>query len=74
MINLMLHSLQPFHGAVNFILAQFYSGVNKGSDLVEEVALSEDIWTRGQITHEDFSLVTLGGLNLLAPEDISRDG
>ena len=28
MLNLMLHRLQPFHGAVNFILAQFYIGVN----------------------------------------------
>src|SRR5260221_6202950 len=28
MLNLMLHSLQPSHGAVNFILAQLYTGVN----------------------------------------------
>jgi hypothetical protein len=28
MVNLMLHSLQPFHGAVNFILAQLYIGVH----------------------------------------------
>src|SRR5437016_14278082 len=28
MMNLMLHSLQPSHGAVNFILAQLYIGVN----------------------------------------------
>jgi hypothetical protein len=28
MMNLMLHSLQPSHGAVNFILAQLYTGVN----------------------------------------------
>ena len=28
MMNLMLHSLQPAHGAVNFILAQLYVGVN----------------------------------------------
>jgi hypothetical protein len=28
MMNLMLHSLQPAHGAVNFILAQLYIGVN----------------------------------------------
>ena len=27
MMNLMLHSLQPSHGAVNFILAQLYVGV-----------------------------------------------
>src|SRR5260370_2979003 len=27
MLNLMLHRLQPFHGAVNFILAQLYVGV-----------------------------------------------
>ncbi len=27
MLNLMLHSLQPSHGAVNFILAQLYTGV-----------------------------------------------
>lgn len=27
-MNLMLHSLQPSHGAVNFILAQLYVGVN----------------------------------------------
>src|SRR6266487_5866557 len=27
MLNLMLHSLQPSHGAVNFILAQLYIGV-----------------------------------------------
>jgi hypothetical protein len=29
MLNLMLHRLQPFHGAVNFILAQLYVGVYK---------------------------------------------
>ena len=28
MMNLMLHSLQPSRGAVNFILAQLYIGVN----------------------------------------------
>src|SRR6266516_27109 len=28
MMNLMLHSLQPSHGAVTFILAQLYTGVN----------------------------------------------
>jgi hypothetical protein len=28
MINLILHSLQPSRGAVNFILAQLYIGVN----------------------------------------------
>ena len=33
MMNLMLHSLQPFHGAVNFILAQFYLGVYKGDTM-----------------------------------------
>ena len=27
MLNFMLHSLQPSHGAVNFILAQLYIGV-----------------------------------------------
>ena len=27
MLNFMLHSLQPSHGAVNFILAQLYVGV-----------------------------------------------
>jgi hypothetical protein len=31
MMNLMLHSLQPSHGAVNFILAQLYTGVNRGT-------------------------------------------
>jgi hypothetical protein len=30
MINLILLSLQPSRGAVNFILAQLYIGVNKG--------------------------------------------
>jgi len=29
MVHLMLHSLQPSHGAVNFILAQLYIGVNR---------------------------------------------
>ena len=28
MLNFMLHSLQPSRGAVNFILAQLYIGVN----------------------------------------------
>jgi hypothetical protein len=28
MVNLMLHRLQPSHGAVNFILAQLYTVVN----------------------------------------------
>ncbi len=27
MLNLMLHRLQPYRGAVNFILAQLYTGV-----------------------------------------------
>src|SRR6266480_4160991 len=31
MINLILHSLQPSRGAVNFILAQLYIGVNIGN-------------------------------------------
>ncbi len=31
MLNLMLHSLQPSHGGVNFILAQLYVGVNSAS-------------------------------------------
>jgi hypothetical protein len=35
MLTLMLHSLQPFHGAVNFILAQLYIGVNKAETLNE---------------------------------------
>jgi hypothetical protein len=29
--NFMLHSLQPSHGGVNFILAQLYVGVYTGS-------------------------------------------
>ncbi len=33
MLHLMLHSLQPSHGAVNFILAQLYVGVHKGGRL-----------------------------------------
>src|SRR5229473_3392035 len=28
MLNFMLHSLQPYRGTVNFILAQLYTGVN----------------------------------------------
>jgi hypothetical protein len=36
MMNLMLHSLQPAHGAVNFILAQLYTGVNTREPLKEE--------------------------------------
>src|SRR5205807_9271440 len=35
MMNLMLHSLQPSRGAVNFILAQLYIGVNTGASAVD---------------------------------------
>ncbi len=33
MLNFMLHSLQPYHGVVNFILAQLYSGVNTAAEV-----------------------------------------
>ncbi len=36
MVNLMLHSLQPSHGGVNFILAQLYVGVNKDEVIGDE--------------------------------------
>jgi len=40
-MNLMLHSLQPSHGAVNFILAQLYTGVNtKGESSADRSGLS----------------------------------
>ncbi len=38
MVNLMLHSLQPSPGVVNFILAQLYVGVNTALSSHAEVA------------------------------------
>jgi hypothetical protein len=47
MLNLMLHSLQPSHGAVNFILAQLYTGVNTGEEPQRATRLSA-----GELLHQ----------------------
>ena len=49
MLNLMLHSLQPSHGVVNFILAQLYTGVNSGRCEAKKGPDSGDDTRLGQV-------------------------
>ena len=47
MMNLMLHSLQPSHGAVNFILAQLYTGLDSTYHDDQEESIrdgAQEVW------------------------------
>jgi len=67
MLHLMLHSLQPSHGAVNFILAQLYVGVYTFVDLTECAvveSLCEAVSTALSDSPNYISLVDTTGLIL----------
>src|SRR5437868_9612082 len=76
MMNLMLHSLQPSRGAVNFILAQLYIGVNTS-------AIFEMLWQWARKRHnnkprrwikEKYFHVHEGRSWVFSGEVIGRDG
>ncbi len=54
MMNLLLHSLQPSHGGVNFILAQLYVGVYNASGAIAIITRKVPIGL--QRAYEDVSL------------------